>query len=437
MAVIRTVAFLLAAAAAGLASAQPADIHLGVASCAGSTCHGAPEPFANSPVLQNEYVTWQKHDPHSKAWSVLKEERSVRIARNLGLSKPAHEAQECLVCHASNVPEEQRGARFQISDGVGCESCHGGSSGWLGLHASGKATHAQNIAAGLLATEDPEVRAGICLDCHFGNPDDPLQFVTHEIMGAGHPRMNFELDTFTAVQPAHYAMDADYFKRKTVIDGVKTWAIGQALTIERRMQLLVSPKTGRQGLFPELVFFDCHACHEPMSELDWTPRPGAGLPPGWPKLNDANLLMLKAALEVANPGLAEKLAADLGGLHAAMAKSPEALVAAANGAAATARQAIEAIKAYDFSDAQMGRMLQLLSARGAEGGFVDFEAAEQATMAMGSVIEAKKLAAYIDEAKYERLLGELEKAYAAIKNEERFARADFRKAAEAVAAAAR
>ncbi len=35
------------------------DIHLGVASCAGSTCHGSVEPWIKSNVIQNEYVTWQ------------------------------------------------------------------------------------------------------------------------------------------------------------------------------------------------------------------------------------------------------------------------------------------------------------------------------------------------------------------------------------------
>ena len=46
------------------------DIHIGVTSCAGSTCHGATTPWAGSTVLQNEYMTWEQYDPHSKAYSV-------------------------------------------------------------------------------------------------------------------------------------------------------------------------------------------------------------------------------------------------------------------------------------------------------------------------------------------------------------------------------
>ena len=43
------------------------DQHLGVITCAGSTCHGALEPWQNSKVLQNEYITWQREDKHPKA----------------------------------------------------------------------------------------------------------------------------------------------------------------------------------------------------------------------------------------------------------------------------------------------------------------------------------------------------------------------------------
>jgi hypothetical protein len=434
MKTFRSAAFAALLVLAGPGGAE--DIHLGVASCAGSTCHGAPEPFANSPVLQNEFVTWQRYDPHSQAYKVLLEDQSVRIAQNLGLSQPAHEAPECLVCHSSYVPEDLRGARFQLSDGVGCESCHGGSARWLGIHASGRATHAENVAAGLIATEDPVVRAEMCLDCHIGNPDDPLQFVSHEIMGAGHPRMNFELDTFTAVQPAHYAMDADYYERKTVVDGVRTWAIGQAIAVERRMRLLASER-GRQGLFPELVFFDCHACHEPMSELDWTPRPGAGLAPGYPKLNDANVVMLKAALDVADPALAETLAEDLRALHAAVMTDAGALQEAAERTAGTARQAIELLVPRPLDPDQMARTLAELARMGSEGVYTDYELAEQATMAMGAVIEARRVAGEADDAAYARLTAELEKAYAAIENDERYARSDFRAASEAMLGVAR
>jgi hypothetical protein len=187
--------------AAGPAAAQPPGddgVHLGVASCAGNNCHGAVEPFKTARVAQNEYLIWAQKDKHSKAFAVLREERGRRIAQNLGLAD-AESAEVCLACHADNVSPTRRGREFKLADGVGCESCHGGAAGWLGTHLSGIG-HAANLAAGMYPTEQPLARAERCLGCHLG---DDRRFVTHQIMGAGHPRLGFELDTYTLIQPAH------------------------------------------------------------------------------------------------------------------------------------------------------------------------------------------------------------------------------------------
>src|SRR5215216_1951530 len=68
-----------------LAWAQPLPYqanakHLGVVNCANSLCHGSITKWKDSPVLQNEYVTWSRVDKHAtKAYQVLFEERSRRI----------------------------------------------------------------------------------------------------------------------------------------------------------------------------------------------------------------------------------------------------------------------------------------------------------------------------------------------------------------------
>ena len=61
---------------------------------------------------------------------------------------------------------------------------------------------------------------------------------------------------------------------------------GQALLVSEMMDVLADPKRGRDGLFPELVLFDCHACHKPMGGKKWGPRQGTGLGPGVVRLND-------------------------------------------------------------------------------------------------------------------------------------------------------
>ncbi|MCY7387568.1 MAG: cytochrome c family protein, partial [Burkholderiales bacterium] len=240
---------------------------LGTVTCASSLCHGSVKLWKDSTVLQNEYLTWSRTDKHARAYNVLLNERSQRIAKNLGLKQPAHEAKICLDCHAHVIPEARRGERFKITDGITCEACHGPAEKWVKTHVepdnAPAAQHEKNIENGMYSTSDAVSRAKLCMSCHYGNKD---KLVTHRIMGAGHPRMSFELDTFTEIAPKHFVVDKDYSERKKVWDGAKTWAIGQALAVSETMTILADPKRGRDGVFPELVLFDCHACHHPMAE---------------------------------------------------------------------------------------------------------------------------------------------------------------------------
>lgn len=166
--------------------------HLGVKTCASSTCHGAVQPWQNSSVLQNEFVTWSTKDAHARAYKTLLSEKSKFIASNLGL-KNAHTAEVCLQCHTDNVPKKFQAKFFNIEDGVGCEACHGGAENWLGLHVAGTGSHSDNIAAGMSPTDNLEFRAELCLSCHVGMQDKAM---THNLLGAGHPRLVFELDTY-------------------------------------------------------------------------------------------------------------------------------------------------------------------------------------------------------------------------------------------------
>lgn len=135
--------------------------YLGVVTCAGSTCHGAGRPVGDARISQTEFLSWHRDDAHSKAYRVLIEDKGQRVARNLGIDNAAN-APECLTCHATFVPAEVRGKRFQLSDGVGCESCHGPASKWLGQHVTGEASREDNIRAGMVRTEEPVTRANLC-----------------------------------------------------------------------------------------------------------------------------------------------------------------------------------------------------------------------------------------------------------------------------------
>lgn len=422
---------LLAALCAPLllaAATAPIARHEGVASCGGSTCHGRQTP-TGAVVRQNELITWQDESSqagaHSRAYRVLQGARAQRISERLGLG-PANKAAECLGCHADPAPVGARGARFDLSDGVGCEACHGGSGNWLASHYAVGATHAANIAKGMTALDDPRVRAGVCLDCHL-NKGAKGSFVTHRMMAAGHPRLSFELDLFSALQQ-HHTEDVDYRARKQVAGGVKTWAVGQAMALDRQLTLLAAPAYGQDGAFPQLVFFDCHACHRAISDkADWKTtaeaNPGRLVPPGTPVFNDENLIMLGAAARVVAPADATKLEADSRAFHAAMLQGRGEADKAATALAATSRRLSDAFAKSSFDRA---RTLAILAAVVDSDRYTDFAGATQAVMAVGTLVNTLKATGQIDAKEARALKPDVDRAYTLVRDPNAFKPADFR-----------
>lgn len=361
--------------------AYGADKHLGIKTCSGSTCHGATRPLKGSPVLQNEFFTWKRKDQHSKAYRHLKNDQSRQIAKNLRLKKPAHQSKICLDCHADNVPRHKQGKRFQISDGVSCESCHGGAKRWIGSHISGEDSHQSNIDHGLFPTEDPVQRARLCLSCHFGNHE---KFATHEIMGAGHPRISFELDTYTTTQPKHYKIDKDYFKRKTVADGTQIWVIGQAVAVGLFLdKISTESNLVTAGLFPELSLFDCQSCHHAMKKVQWTGH--TGLKPGVVRLNDGHFVLLRHAIKTLHPDWDQKYSAGLHQLHQATTQGKKATIEAAESLRRMTRSLVDEFAKHRFSDAEKKGLLLSIIAEGVAGRHADYIVAEQSLMALDAI----------------------------------------------------
>ena len=368
-------------AAAGAALPyRSAEQTVGVVNCASSLCHGSVRPWKESNVLQTEYVTWSRVDKHARAFQILSNAQSKRIAQKLGIGDPTKE-KICLDCHAHNVPVAQRGERYRLEDGVSCEACHGPAGRWLAVHTEDAPTHEKNVANGLYELADPAARARLCLSCHFGNAD---RFVTHRLMASGHPRMSFELDTFTAVGPAHFRADSDYEKRKRVWDGVQVWAIGQAMVVSELMAVLADPKRSHDGLFPELVLFDCHACHHPMSDNRWTPRvPGLG--PGAVRINDSSMLMAKQIAKVVDPAFGARVAQTMNELQRAAAGRGGDAVTLAQTLKGEMDELVERLRRRTFAERDMRAVLAGLIDDGLDGQYSDYAGAEQATMAIGSL----------------------------------------------------
>lgn len=376
---VLVVSLWLPAARAAPLPETGANPHEGVATCATSVCHGKVSEDPDSPVWLNEYRIWLRQDYHSRAYRTLQTAQSEAIARKLGLPSAAG-ARICLDCHADNVPSEARGRRFQISDGVGCEACHGGAGQWLESHAEAGTRHADNLAKGMYPTEQPLERARLCLSCHLGTKD---KFATHRIMGAGHPRLAFELETFTVNQPAHYDVDADYARRKPAIGSVNMWLAGLAVSSLRTLELLQGEWFTEKTLVPELSFYQCHACHHPMDDLRWQPEGGeAALPPGAVRLNDASLLVLTEVLDILGNGPAGELRSGLSQLHRASLDSRSAVVSRAQALHRLLQPVAEQVSGGNYDPATLRRLRSGLLERAAAGRFRHFTAAEQVFLAV-------------------------------------------------------
>jgi len=441
-------AVVLSAFVIDIAVAQPAavggrmGVHEGVASCAGSTCHSRPVA-SGLVVRQNELITWQ--DPgseagaHSRAWRVLTEARAQAITRRLGMG-PAQSAPACLGCHADPAPAGRRGARFQLADGVGCESCHGGAGGWIASHYAVGATHAANVSRGMTALDDTRTRAGVCLDCHFGG-SKPGQFITHEIMAAGHPQVAFELDLFTSLQ-RHHDVDADYTaRRKSAAGGVKTWAVGQTVALDRALTLYRDPARAG-GAFPELYFFDCQSCHRTISDdPKWRPvaqaNPGRPIPAGTPPFNDANMIMLSAAAKVTAPGLAQRFEADSRAFHVALAKDRTSAVRAAQQLSQTSQALGSAFASRGFSRADTFSILDAILGGEAAARYTDYAGASQAVMAADTLLNAMVAQGQVDRAGAARVRPALDRAYQAVRDPNAFRPEQVRLALQQVAQSAR
>ena len=417
---MRSIAVTLLFVGSAALAAEPgvADYkHLGVASCATSVCHGKLAPAPGKNVALNEYQTWTREDRHAQAYRTLELAESKRIAANLGLPS-ATTAKICVDCHADNVPSDKRGPKFQMSDGVGCEACHGGSEKWIESHAAESATHKDNVARGMYPSEQPLKRAQLCLGCHLGTKD---RFATHAIMGAGHPRLSFELEAYTANQPAHYVVDADYDQRKGRIQGMNLWLTGQIESARRMLTLLQTDMFGSGGMFPELAFYDCHSCHHPMDKIRWNAqRAGAGIKPGTVRLQTQNLVVLQAVTETFEPAALTELV----GLTNALIRAGQRDRANVTSAAKALLDWVEkrdALTRRQFSAADVTTMRKTLVKYGATDKAGDYAAAEQIVLGLESLSYSlgdrdKKKAA-------------LDALYNAVKNDTAFSPQQFASAA--------
>ncbi len=359
--------------------------YTGPGSCSSSACHGGIQPKLDTNIQQNEYSTWIVQDKHAKAFEVLGNAQSQRIARNLGLKNRADAESRCLACHALAVPAEKRARTFDLSEGVSCESCHGPASAWLGPHTSRGWTHERSVQLGMYDTKDLGKRTEKCLSCHLGTADASLD---HELIAAGHPDLIFELEAFSAVMPRHWRQRAD----KDPYAGVREWGMGQVVQLRAALQQL--SRRARSGPWPEYAEMDCFACHHSLTSSNDSWRQSLGYAdrrPGVAAWNTSRYAVLKLLATDTDADSARALSAELEQVVRAMnrlAPERQEVAAAADRAAAAAERIQARLAARRFDDQARTRLLRSIVADADAISLQGERAAEQAAMAVNALLLA-------------------------------------------------
>jgi hypothetical protein len=247
---------------------------VGIASCAAAGCHHGNGPKG---TLGSEYTTWIMHDPHARAYESLLNPQSQRIIDNLRCKNPAPKHDRCLSCHVGpQWQEAKESPGFTLEDGVGCESCHGPAGRWLTEHyKSGwkQLSIAEKQQQGMADTKGLVGRATSCVGCHVGSERAD---VNHDLIAAGHPRLNFELAAFHALMPHHWDDGKD--KRRYPDFEARAWAVGQLASAKAALDLLAHrAKEGQRDPdrqpWPEFAEYDCFACHHDLNAKSWRQEP--------------------------------------------------------------------------------------------------------------------------------------------------------------------
>ncbi|HBI45614.1 MAG TPA: hypothetical protein DDY78_22595 [Planctomycetales bacterium] len=273
---------------------------VGTPSCSARGCHGAVVPVESRPlpncldnidpaslpvVRQNEFSLWLARDKHAQAYQVLDGELGRRILKNLyGEEKAKWDESACLACHTNPLAASSGHSTLlkqEQRSGVGCESCHGKGKKWLDAHT--KPEWMCNSAEkkreyGMKTVGDPVALAQTCVGCHVGAAAAdgvPVRDMNHDMIAAGHPRLNFELGAFLANMPPHWD-EKEQAKHRNAGFEARVWAVGQVVTAQAALDLLADRARNMNRPWPEFSEYNCYACHHDLTTPSWRQSRGYG-----------------------------------------------------------------------------------------------------------------------------------------------------------------
>ena len=261
--------------------------NLGVAGCASSACHGGPASDSLSGILDSQTwassaTHWLAVDPHTKAYAALESSLADKIMSRMHLKLKATDDARCLACHTNPALAEGEATPHEQAlrkEGVGCESCHGSASKWLHSHTTWTAEsrssgYQQN---GMTKLFDLGERALTCAGCHVGAPADPargspVRDMNHDMIAAGHPRLNFDFADYQRRLPPHW-FERDRTSGLPIGPGfeVKAWLVGCVAYAEADLLLrsdrdIRAKRNDPHTPWPEFSEWSCVSCHHKLAD---------------------------------------------------------------------------------------------------------------------------------------------------------------------------
>ncbi len=299
------------------ARGQP-EVGPGSVGCAALRCHGESIPADAEKKPDDAWnwaaSVWRTQDSHSRAFRTLLGPESKAIVKRLGETTPAGQNPRCLGCHSDPLLahlDASPAVADARSDGVGCESCHGNAAHWLAVHHTWPASedllplYARHRMVWLNDLTD---RAAVCAGCHVGAAAGAdvrvRRDVNHDLIAAGHPRLNFEFATYLRAMPPHW-QEKDRRRRGPLPPDFATraWSAGQVAALRASLSLLADrlPAPGKpdpERPWPEFSEFNCFDCHHDLNPAG-RPTPASGGRRGligWHRGAELRRLAGKAAL---------------------------------------------------------------------------------------------------------------------------------------------
>jgi hypothetical protein len=129
-------------------------------------------------------------------------------------------------------------------------------------------------SAGFNDLADLSTASAACAKCHIGDGSqiDGMSYreVTHDLIAAGHPRLEFDFAAWYASMPPHWNRQ----REQRAGFNTQAWWDGQLAALNTRATLVAARVTATGNAagsdanprqpWPELAHFDCYACHQAL-----------------------------------------------------------------------------------------------------------------------------------------------------------------------------